>query len=164
MAHTEKRFSPLARQIRVSRPMNSRVIERYYPRVGALIVGGAWSALGAPVPNDSLIGVALISSMTMAAIIMGFASTSVSVLLGLDSPIMDRIRKSGAVVALGAYISECIFAALLLALTAFVGFFTGPSLPFIVGFIWITSLALLGLSFIRLSRIMVGLLISKKSR
>lgn len=144
--------------------MPRRLFERVYPRVGALLVLAVWAYLKGPSPHVEFQPVALVGSITLASIILGFASASVSILVGLNSPVMDKIRQSGSMVIVEFYVAECIRAGLLVTVCAFAGFFLGHPMPALLSCLWVAALAFLLLSFHRLSRIMLGLLVANRHR
>jgi hypothetical protein len=162
MAGVESSIQKLAGPVRLGRVMQSRTFERYYPRLGALAVLVFWWRLGCPVPGKENFGMALVSSLTLAAIFTGFVGTATAVMIGMDSPVMEKIRKTTAAAALASYVTESIVAGMAVAITAFLAFFWAYPPPVLLIAIWVFFIALLALSFFRISYIMVGFLGVKK--
>lgn len=139
----------------------SRRFERHYPYIGGTVAALAWFLLGAPAPQPATYGMALIATFTVAAIVSGFLGSATSILTGLDSRVMRRIRESNAIYSLSAYLLEGMVAGVVVMVVAMSGFF----LPYPFGpvylSIWIGSLVFLALVFLRVARIMSVLLVEK---
>ena len=165
MASIESGIQKLARPVRVGPVLRSRSVERFYPRVGAFLVLGAWWFIGQPMPPQEVLSMAMISSLTLAAIFTGFAGTATAVMIGMETRVMEKIRTSSAIEALAAYVMETIVAGMIVAVCAFLSFFWGHPVPTLLSAVWILGVALLALCFFRLSYILVGFLgVSRKSK
>ncbi|WP_155986346.1 hypothetical protein [Thioalkalivibrio sp. ALE9] len=142
--------------------MTSRTFERFYPKLGALAALAIWWYLDFPIPPESSFNMALISSLTLAAIFTGFVGTATAVIVGMDSPIMEKIRRSTAIASLTNYITESIVAGIAVSVTAFLLFFWNYPPPLVITGAWIFFIALLTLTFYRISYILIGFLGTKK--
>lgn len=100
--------------------VKSLILERNWPWLFALAVGGFFAYKGFSLPQkDSVLG----ASLNFGAIITGFLGTMKAILMGFQSKTMDRIRESGYIEDLTAYVGQAVWASLGFSLIAFLGFF-----------------------------------------
>lgn len=145
--HRRWRVSPLSL-------FRTRQAERIYPFAGGAIAGGVWFWLGPSFPKDSIV---LVASLTLAAIFTGFLSTALSVLLGLDSPVMKRLRATSFRWTLVAFLRDAMVSNLLFGALAVAGLFMDKP-PHWFGVLWCALLTMMVLAFVRILDVLMGLL------
>ncbi len=98
--------------------------EAMYPLLFGMIAGCLWTvgALWGRVmfPDSDTI---LSSTLTVSGIFVGFLATNKSILIGMNSPIIARLRSSGYINEIVSYLGEAIWFNLAFCAFNVVGFF-----------------------------------------
>jgi hypothetical protein len=131
-----------------------RHVERGYPYFLAGLGGVIWWALGVCFPVNQLI---LVGSLTIAAVLTGFLSTALAMLIGLNSPVMQQLRRTSFIGLLAAYVREAMIGNVLFGSIALSGLFQEQH-GLLFGTLWISALLLAVLCFVRILDILIGLL------
>ena len=100
-------------------------VERFYPLVLAAVVAVACWWLDLKLPADP--GWLLSATVTFGAIASGFVGTSLSILTGLGTPVMRKIRQSRYVDILREYMGCALASGLVLSCTSIIGLFPGTT-------------------------------------
>lgn len=133
-----------------------RYIERSYPYILPLLVAAAfWRAhLSFPVGQDILS-----ASITMGAIFTGFLATLKSIVISLQSPKIENLRKTKFFGLLLSYLQEAIWLSLLFCACCLSGFFYDPAHPpQWFGVLWAFFVSATLLTFHRVSSILIALI------
>lgn len=97
-------------------------IERWHPWIAALLGGLTWYFLSWPFPSDGKEFLA--SAISLGAIMTGFIATAQAILAALPSDsAMGRIRSSGYIKELVAYLAESLYGCLGFSVCSLGGFF-----------------------------------------
>ena len=100
-------------------------VEQFYPPVLAAVVAVACWWLDLNLPADP--GRLLSATVTFGAIASGFVGTSLSILTGLGTPVMRKIRQSRYVHILRGYMGWALASGLVLSCTSIIGLFLGTT-------------------------------------
>lgn len=95
--------------------------ERYYPLACAAVIALLFWWLDLKLPADP--GRLLSATVTFGAIASGFVGTSLSILTGLGTPVMRKIRQSRYVAILREYMGWALASGLVLSCTSIIGLF-----------------------------------------
>jgi hypothetical protein len=129
----------------------NRLIEQFYPVLGAFIAVYLWWRGGVAFPPEKDI---LSASLTIGAILTGFLGTSKTLLMTLDSSLMKRIRSTPYGAQLASYMGQAIWFCFAFCLISMFGFFLDTTNKYF-GFGWIFIAILASLAFMRVTHIML---------
>jgi hypothetical protein len=127
--------------------------EKFYPYVLAVGTGviAWWQGFQFPVSDGKpLVEPILTNGITIASIIIGLLTASLTLLPALDSPIMRAVRKSGYILILNRYIAEGIASSLIFAVLSFAGFWVQERHWFPIA--WLGSAVLVIATFTRIGK------------
>lgn len=134
--------------------------ERYYPHGLAIIAGSLWWYFSPRFPSDEKEFLA--AALSFAAVLAGFTATAQAILMSLPSDsVMGRLRATGYVNELIAYIGASLHSSILFCLLNILGFFVLDStqkLSRSYTTIWIVVGVFLILAFLRVTRIMLKIM------
>ena len=133
--------------------MKSLRAEKFYPFVVAAGAGAGSCALSLDMePNASQL---LTATVTFGAVASGFVGTSLSILISLDTPVMQKIRASRYRQVLQGYLGWALLAGIALALTGIAGFFLDMACAQLFVSVWCFVLAFCVCCLWRLGRMML---------
>jgi len=133
-----------------------RYLERSYPYLIPLIAAAVfWRAhFSYPTGQDILS-----ASITMGAIFTGFLATLKSIVISLQSPRIENLRKTKFFGLLLSYLQEAIWLSLLFCACCLSGFFYDPlHPPSWFGVLWVFLACATLLTFHRVSSILIALI------
>lgn len=129
-------------------------LEKVAPYILSLVATYLWWKFNIAFPvNDSVLS----ASLTLGAILTGFLATSKAILMTLDSPVMQRIRKTRYLGDLVSYIGQAIWLSFTFSIISLVGFFTDTS-NFWFGLVWVFVGVSSAGCFIRVTNIMLKII------
>lgn len=138
--------------------MSSLAFEKNYPYILGLLVAVLWYQLGIQMPfKDSFLS----ASLTIGAILSGFMATSKAILMTLDSPVMQRIRNSGYVEELVAYLAHALWLSFSFSIISLIGFFLETSsadMKLYYGLVWVFFGVSASVAFIRITNLMLKII------
>ena len=135
------------RQMRMTLTM-----ERYYPLAWAAAIALLCWWFDLKLPADP--GRLLSATVTFGAIASGFVGTSLSILTGLGTPVMRKIRQSRYVDILRAYMGWALASGLVLSCTSIIGLFLSTtSLTLTIA--WTATLTFCVACLYRLAKVML---------
>jgi len=124
--------------------------ERWYPVSGAVLAGVVWYFLKFQLPTDE--HEILNASLTLGAILTGFMSTAMTLLVSLHgSEVLKQLKDAGYITDLLRYLGEAIWFSFAFSAISIIGLFVDR--PNWYGIVWIVFAIGSGLSFIRVTRI-----------
>lgn len=140
--------------------MNSIIFEQWYPRVfGAASAVAAWglcAKLGIGLPQGEEM---LSSVVSLGGVLAGFLATMKTLLMDMKQETIDRLRRSGYMEHLRNYISEALWASLILCVVAISGFSSSIGLSNVFYLSFLTGLLVYAFSCLyRVTRIGMALL------
>ncbi|MFQ2325304.1 hypothetical protein ACK313_08120 [Aeromonas dhakensis] len=135
-------------------------VEKLYPYVLASGASFAWFyfKMSFPVGNDILS-----ASLTIGAILTGFLATAKTLLMTLDTPVMNRIRSTAYAQDLASYLGEAIWLCFGFCVLAMVGYFCSTSKLW-YGVVWIFISIAASFAFIRVTTIMLKIIKHQPSK
>lgn len=133
--------------------LKSAVWERQYPLLAAVVAGVAGWCFGMEMPVHA--NYALAATVTFGAIVSGFVGTSLSILIALNSPVMQKIRKTKVLVALERYLRRALTSGIVLSCTSLLGMWTAKQTWYPI--IWLSVLVFCLMCLIRLARVILDL-------
>lgn len=133
-------------------------VEKIYPFVASIIIGGAWYFFDWKLPNEGK--EFLTASLSLAAILTGFTATSKAILAALPSDsVMGRIRKSGYINELIQYLAHALYGCFIFCILCLAGFYIlaaeDQCVMKIYSMIWAIMATFSALSFYRLSSVLL---------
>lgn len=131
--------------------MSSRVFERLYPYIIPIVLVGAALRFEIKFPQSNEI---LSASITMGSIFIGFLATAKSILLGLQTPGFEQIRRTKFFPLLITYLKEAIYCSLIYCCACLFAFFFAHDYSWVVA-TWAYLTAATLLTFIRVVRIFI---------
>ena len=130
------------------------IFEKLFPYLLSLAAGLLWWQFELCFPSgEGVLG----SSLTIGAILTGFLATAKAILMGLDSPIMNRIRKTDYLTDLVSYLSHAIWLSFTFCGISLLGYFIITTNSW-YGIVWAVIGAAMAGSFIRVTNIMLKIL------
>lgn len=136
----------------------SLTFERWYPAIWAGFTLALAFLLDFSLPADSRKEL-LSATISVGAILAGFLGTAKAILMALPQPLMDKLRNSKYLVELARYLSAALFGSLAISAVGVLGFFTVTTrFDAIYSAVWLGLFTYAGLSFWRVSRIMLIIL------
>lgn len=103
--------------------MNGLFRERWYPFVGAVAAAVLWCYLDLAMPSADARRDLYATSMSFAAITVGFLATAMSIVISApDSPLVRQLAKSGYLSDLIRYLKEPFLVGILIAALCLIGF------------------------------------------
>ena len=131
--------------------MTKLQIENLYPYIIGMLASIVWLIVSPLFPEkDSLLS----STLTVSGIFVGFLATSKAILISMNSPIIDELKKTGYIHELVSYIGQAIWINLLFCTWNVIGYFVNTSVVWFSS-IWI-GIALCSLAaFYRVTNIML---------
>lgn len=129
-------------------------LEKIAPYILSVAATFAWYKFGIKLPpGTSILG----ASLTLGAILTGFLATSKAILMTLDSPIMQRIRKTSYLSDLVSYLGQAIWMNFAYCIISLVGFFVDTGETW-YGLFWIFIGVSSAGAFIRVTNIMLKII------
>lgn len=129
-------------------------VEKSYPYILATIASCAWYIFKIKFPPENDV---LSASLTIGAILTGFLATTKALIMTLDSPVMNRIRKTTYSKDLASYLGESIWLCFSFCVLAMVGYFCSTAKLW-YGTIWMFIAISGSLAFIRITIIMLKII------
>ncbi|MCU7371598.1 hypothetical protein PEC18_12245 [Paucibacter sp. O1-1] len=97
--------------------------ERWYPSLGGVIAAGLWIFLGAGLPAPDAVRDLYATTMSLAAITVGFLATAMSIVVAApDSPLVRQLSRSGYLKDLVRYLKEPFLVGIAIAGICLIGF------------------------------------------
>lgn len=137
--------------------MNKLVLEKIAPYLLAISAAMLWWKAGISLPKgEGVLG----SSLTIGAILTGFLATSKSIVMGLDSSVMSRIRKTRYWDTLVSYLGQAIWLSLSFSAVSITGYFVPENSIWHqwYGILWVFFAVAMGGAFVRVTNIMLRIL------
>lgn len=130
------------------------LLEKIAPYFLAFAATFMWWKLGITIPEK---GATLESSLSLGAIITGFLATSKAILMTLDSPIMQRIRKTSYIRDLTSYLAQAIWLSFSYCIICVIGFFVDKTSSG-YGLLWIFAGVASAGAFVRVTNLMLKII------
>ncbi|MCG6411117.1 hypothetical protein K6U17_18075 [Vibrio fluvialis] len=135
-------------------------VEKAYPYVMAIAASSAWYICDGkfPIGND-----VLSASLTIGAILTGFLATAKTLLMTLDTPVMNRIRDTSYASDLASYLGAAIWLCFGFCVLAMVGYFCDTASKW-YGVAWMLVAISASLAFVRVTSIMLKIIKHQPSK
>lgn len=101
--------------------MNRLLFEKTYPYIFGLIASTLWVESKLPFPSEE--SDILSATLSVSSIFVGFLTTSKSILMGMNSQILNDLRRSGYIRELVSYIGQAIWLNLVFCAINIAGYF-----------------------------------------
>ncbi len=129
-------------------------VENSYPYVLAASASYSWYHFKMQFPTDNDV---LSASLTIGAILTGFLATAKTLLMTLDTPVINRIRSTSYSHDLASYLGEAIWLCFAFCILAMVGYFCSTGSIW-YGLVWMYIAISAALAFIRVTTIMLKII------
>jgi hypothetical protein len=141
--------------------MNGLARERWYPLVAAIAAAALWVYLGVKTPGADALRDLYATSMSFAAITVGFLATAMSIVVSApDGPLIRQLASSGYLEDLIRYLKEPFGVGILIAAQCLVGFVLPESLTSHIAFgaVWSGLVAWMLFGLYRMGTIFVKIM------
>jgi hypothetical protein len=134
--------------------------EKWHPYLLALIGAVAWYWFEPTFPKGDDI---LSASLSVGAILVGFLATAKSLLMTLDTPVLQRLAAAGYIKDIASYMREGIYSLFAYCAWSMLGFFVGTKCLWF-GIVWIFLIVAGSFNFLRVTQILLKLFEKKESK
>jgi hypothetical protein len=125
--------------------------EQTYPYLFGLLAGFFWWKASISFPsNDSIIS----STLSVAGIFVGFLATSKAILISMNSPVINELKRSGYINELVSYIGQAIWLNLAVCTLDVIAYFANQTKVWF-GVTWVFLSVASLMAFIRVTHIML---------
>lgn len=135
-------------------------IEKAYPYAIAIAASYSWFKYDMVFPTGNDV---LSASLTIGAILTGFLATAKTLLMTLDTPVMNRIRSTTYARDLASYLGESIWLCFGFCVFAMFGYFCDTASNW-YGTVWMFIAIAAALAFIRVTAIMLKIIKHQPSK
>jgi len=125
--------------------------EIIYPYLFGLIAGYIWWKAGAKFPSGDAI---LSSTLSVSGIFVGFLATSKAILISMNSPLVNELKRSGYINELVSYIGQAIWLNLAFCTLNVIGYFSIRD-AYWFSLTWVALSTASLMAFIRVTHIML---------
>jgi hypothetical protein len=140
------------------------IFEKYHPLAFSILAAVAWGwlsySVGVNMPRDEKEFLA--AALSLGAVLTGFIATAQAILMALPSDsVMGRLRSTGYVNDLVEYIGRALFGGFCFCVISLLGFsilYTSPTFKQVFWGLWIALGVYSGLTFLRVSTIMLRIM------